>query len=200
MITWDATTATYYLDGEPIDNDTLIALLDEVIDNAIATYVATLAGMYDAGFDADAWYEYTYGEIVANYAYVYMLGRGGSAQMASDDWAAVAGAVAYQLDYLDNFYADVANMSQSAVAARTALYLGAMRDTFFAGQYAAVLNSGNYSEETWILDPVAEHCPDCVVYAADGWQPLGTWTARGIFPGSGHTECLGNCRCRLEFR
>lgn len=197
---WDESTARYILNDEPIDEDTLIGLLDEIIDNAIATYLATLAGMYEAGFNPDAWYQYTVEELIANYSYTYMLGRGGREQMTTDDWAAVAGAVAYQIGYLDNFYAEVLGMSQAAVQARSALYLGAMRIPFFEGLSEAVLRSGAYTQELWDLDFDAEHCVDCVAYAAEGWQALGRWTGVGVYPGSGHTECLGNCRCTIRFR
>ena len=43
---------------------------------------------------------------------------------------------------------------------------------------------------------VAEHCPDCISFAAEGWQPIGHFPT----PCDGSTQCLVNCQCHKEYR
>jgi len=51
------------------------------------------------------------------------------------------------------------------------------------------------NEEAWELG-TAEHCGDCVAFASEGWQPLGTFP----FPGDGSTQCMTNCQCSKIYR
>ena len=41
----------------------------------------------------------------------------------------------------------------------------------------------------------AEHCPECIEYAARGWVPVGTLPVPGE-----QSSCRQNCRCRMEWR
>lgn len=200
MVEWNEETAQYEIDGEPIDQETIVALMDEVVDNAIATFFAFMAGYSDETFDRQRWYDYVLEVVTHTFIYTYLLGRGGLNAMSQEDYDEIAAMVAFQVSYLDNFYQESVELSLAAIQARSALYFGAARIAFFTGLAAAVLSSGAYTEESWILDPLAEHCVDCVAFAAEGWQAIGRWSGTGVYPGSGHTECLGGCRCRLVYR
>lgn len=46
----------------------------------------------------------------------------------------------------------------------------------------------------WVLDPGAQHCADCIAYAASG--PYTLEELPGI-PGDAPTDCNGGCRCDL---
>jgi hypothetical protein len=49
-----------------------------------------------------------------------------------------------------------------------------------------------------VLDPGAAHCSDCPIYATE-YDSYEEMVAMVGIPGDGGTECLGNCRCYLEF-
>jgi hypothetical protein len=51
------------------------------------------------------------------------------------------------------------------------------------------------TEKKWELG-AAEHCDDCVAYAAMGWQPFGTFPT----PGAGDTRCMTNCKCHIIYQ
>ena len=52
-----------------------------------------------------------------------------------------------------------------------------------------------YKQVRRILDPGAQHCQDCLDWAASEWQDF------GILPPPGERcQCLFNCRCSLDYR
>jgi hypothetical protein len=56
-----------------------------------------------------------------------------------------------------------------------------------------------HSDGRWLarrlLDPSAEHCPQCPGYAQSNWVPAGQ-----IVPVGTACDCRANCRCRVEYR
>lgn len=96
--------------------------------------------------------------------------------------AAIRAAVATQLDYLKAFVAATDDMSDAAVRARSALYAGATRGTYYGARYPGLSQypgDGNTRCLTnclcslderdngiyWVLDG-GEHCDDCEAMAA----------------------------------
>lgn len=78
-----------------------------------------------------------------------------------------------------------------AIRARAQMYVSKMGGT---ANETFVLASGQNMLFRWRLG-AAEHCEDCLRLAdKGGYHP---WELR-IFPRSGHTKCLTNCRCWLE--
>lgn len=73
-------------------------------------------------------------------------------------------------------------------------YVGEARVNFLHAERDAAHNTGLPHEERRLLG-VAEHCVDCVGYAAQGWQPMGTLPVPGE-----RSRCNGRCRCRMERR
>lgn len=53
--------------------------------------------------------------------------------------------------------------------------------------------AAGYQWERRRLGLVEKHCPDCLDYAAMGWQPVGT------LPPIGDSLCRSNCDCRFEY-
>lgn len=100
-----------------------------------------------------------------------------------------------QLHYLADFAADVS-------AGRKPIGAGASnRASLYArGAWATAQNALRwlrqraYAFERRLLGPVAtEHCHDCLVQAALGWQPAGV-----LLP-IGESECLVWCRCHFVY-
>ncbi len=76
--------------------------------------------------------------------------------------------------------------------ARAGMYAEAGRGTF-EDVRSDVAKAQGKTEERRVLG-VADHCSDCVVEAAKGWQPIGSLRAIG------DSLCKTNCHCRKEYR
>lgn len=123
------------------------------------------------------------------------VGRGGRQQVEFSDWGRVGQRLQMQYRFLDVFAQEIASgtLTEAQIRARAAMYSTAARTAYFDGMTAAG-QAAAHTEERRVLNP-AEHCPDCLGYAAQGWVPIGTLPK----PGQG-SQCLSNCKCEYETR
>lgn len=126
-----------------------------------------------------------------------VLGRGGRAQMAAEDWGSIGGMLKREYRYLDAFTDEVATgeLSEAQIRVRSAMYINGAREAFDRADTKSAKIAG-MTEERWITDPSKENCPDCLAFEAEGWKPIGYFPAIA----SGATQCLSNCCCRKEFQ
>ena len=135
-------------------------------------------------------------ELKGEYIREYLLGIGGRGQMTQADWGSIGGMLADQYRYLDGFIAELeaGNLTPEQIAARVNMYVNSSREAFERA-HGRVAGKAGCDEEIWSLG-AAEHCEDCVAYAAKGWQPIGTFPE----PGEGATICMTNCKCSKSYR
>ena len=123
------------------------------------------------------------------------IGMGDWQEMTQSDWGLIGRKVRDQYAYLNGFVQDVAANDGSPWSTRNLvralMYGGAAREGF-----EIMMADREATMYKWTLG-VAEHCPDCIALAAQGWVPRGTHDP--AVPGSGHTVCLTNCDCHLEY-
>ena len=88
--------------------------------------------------------------------------------------------------------------SMMALQARTELYAGAMW-TMMQDAIGEVSKQKEDPRIRWVLDDLAQHCPDCPRFAGeyDSFDAMLAAT-NGAMPGAG-VQCNGNCRCHLEY-
>lgn len=125
-----------------------------------------------------------------------MVARGGRNQMTPADWGKVGAQLKAQYKRLDQFAMDIFTGKQrldGRMLRRAQMYGEAVRSTHQEMRRRMMAQLGREMLERRILG-IAEHCPDCLDYAARGWQPLGT------LPPIGESQCLTHCRCHFEFR
>lgn len=139
-------------------------------------------------------------EIKDVYIQQYVAAKGGLSQMTQRDWGSIGGMLRDQYRYLDRFARQVADgeVPASRVATRARLYTTSSKEAFERATQR-VMVAGGMTEVHWRLHP-AEHCEDCVAFAAMGWQPIASRPYGDAIPGSGHTRCLTNCACTLSYR
>jgi hypothetical protein len=139
-------------------------------------------------------------ELRDEYIRQYLVGRGGRAQMTASDWGRVGGMLRDQYRYLDNFTEEIAagRLSEAQIAARSGMYFNSSREAFERAQNIAHKAAG-FGYVRWVVMPMAEHCEDCLAFQAQGWQPVDPPPFGAAYPGSGHTACLTNCKCTLEY-
>jgi hypothetical protein len=122
--------------------------------------------------------------------------RGGWAQMSQADWGAAGRMVRDQYDFLRGFANQIANGTQALdgrALVRADLYGDAPRGTFeeMRRRYETLMNG--MEEARRVLGP-ADHCEDCLEYAAQGWIPIEQ------VPRIGNSICLTRCHCSMEYR
>lgn len=123
------------------------------------------------------------------------LGRGGPDEATASDYGRVGGHLRFEYSKLDRFVDDIVagNMTPARIAWRAGLYAGGTSVAFHDGERQAKVSAG-LTEERRYTTP-AEHCDDCLAYAAMGWQPIGTLPVIGA-----GSQCLHNCQCRMVYR
>ncbi len=113
--------------------------------------------------------------------------------LEAHDEHAVQGAIKEELGFFSNFLeqhkADALKMPYEQ---RLGMYEKTLDGIFHAGQVAGLPKEGVIH---WKLG-IAEHCHDCPKLAAGG--PYTKATLPSV-PRSGHTQCLSNCKCTLQF-
>lgn len=161
----------------------------------IADTLATL--VHDGNVSPDDWMMVMREEIKGEYLRQYMLGKGGYDAMTSKDWGKVGAMLKTQYAFLVGFATAIATteLTQAYIRARSNMYFSGARQAFETAK-AEVAKVWGAEEERWIVMPGIENCPDCLDFAAEGWQHLGYFP----MPGAGDTVCLTNCHCRKEYR
>jgi hypothetical protein len=174
----------------------------EMRQEAFRKTVTRLTGqLRDGTMNLDAWAKAMKGEIKSLHTTSAAVGRGDWRSMSQSDWGKVGAEVKKQYQFLRGFVDDIAANDGKPFSARhiirANMYGGAGRGSFERAQETLQVEEGGNTEYRWDLG-VAEHCPDCVEYSQQGWVEAGSFEP--AFPGSGHTVCLSNCKCRLTYR
>ena len=133
----------------------------------------------------------------------WMMGRqraGHLLDLGFDDQMAGIALKDTESEYLHGFMLDILNgrytdengkLKIGAINSRSSLYVGKMRGS-------ANESWTNYGPDdqklSWVMLAL-EHCHDCPRLASlSPWDKTDLWA----YPGSGDTECLGNCKCILR--
>lgn len=124
------------------------------------------------------------------------LGAGGWDRLTARDFGHVGGRLASEYRYLARFGQQIADgqVTQGQALVRLRMYLGHARREFWLAErdHRRASRPDRMIIERRTLG-IAEHCADCVRYAALGWQPAGV-----LPPPSTDSECDGNCRCDMD--
>lgn len=126
---------------------------------------------------------------------LYSMGKGGISQISPLDREIMSGILTEEYTFMGNFVTDIqsGNLSPAQVSNRYDSYMEHSRQSFWEGSRAAAVAAG-MTQERRVLNP-AEHCQDCIGYAAQGWVRINTLPR----PGQA-SECRSNCKCTIIFR
>ena len=125
-----------------------------------------------------------------------LLGRGGVANTKSEDWLWLARELKQnQYPYFHRFMQDIkkGNLSEAQVRERLKMYARTSRRSYGEGRRASYKDSGMNWERRLLGS--CRHCPDCLGYSRQGWQPIGQLP----LPAQ-NCRCLGNCCCSMEYK
>lgn len=193
-IGFDPTVPTFTNNGDPIDWSK-IRLVILSVENDCRDELSVLARQYIAGdITLSQLHNRAMGIIQTFLIIALVIAMGGLDNMTDADWNKVSIYVEEQFGFLNNFMSDVENQKQSidGVENRLQLYGGAVWSDFET-ELGETFADGDATEEIRILGN-ADHCDDCVDYAAMGWQPIGT------LPDIGDSICGNNCHCEFDYR
>lgn len=123
------------------------------------------------------------------------LAKGGWDSLTQRDYGRIGRIVREHYGHLERFATGIAIgviPLDGRVLVRANMYFGEGRETYHAVE-ADSLDADEWDEERSRLHP-ADHCEECVDEAGKDWSPRGS-----IVP-IGQRQCLGNCKCTMEYR
>lgn len=132
-------------------------------------------------------------EIKDEYIRQYVAGRGGVGSMTQQDWGKLGSLIKEQYAYANNFATEIAGLSEAQIVNRAGMYIEAANQAFEAGYRKSVIESGNFTEERWVLGD-KQHCSGCVDNSERGWVKIGE------LPAFGSTPCGSRCGCHISYR
>ncbi len=123
-----------------------------------------------------------------------IIGYGGKSGMGSAEYGRIGQRLREEYAYLQGFVSDLLSGRVSApmALARIGLYAQSARGSYWQGAELRQQQKG-YSLMRRILDSQAQHCQDCLKYAAQGIVAIGTLPLPG-------RRCVCGARCRCSVR
>lgn len=125
----------------------------------------------------------------------YLLGKGGSKQLTARDYGLIGAQLSKEFQHLRGVSRDLVlgdRLSERKFRARMAQYINRSHSIYELGRREGHQTNG-YQWECRHRAAI-ESCPDCIVYEAAGWQPIGTLARIGE-----QCACRSNCRCYFEW-
>ena len=134
------------------------------------------------------------------------LAQGSWDGVSAREWGYAGAKLKSEYAYLEKFAQDIASGKQAVFTidpetgeripsgrfmARASMYAESGHGTLEASRRRSAIDEGAKWERR-VLDD-AENCDDCIGYALEGWQPIGT------LPEIGDSQCASNCRCSFEY-
>lgn len=125
-----------------------------------------------------------------------IIGNGGRNNMGNAEYGRIGQRLRQEYTYLQGFARDLLEqrVSTPMALARISLYAQSVRGSFWEGTSIRQENEG-YSLMRRKLDPQANHCQDCLDYAARGFVPIGSVP----LPGQ-RCACRARCKCSVEYK
>lgn len=195
-LVWNAPSLTYTtVRGTAIAPSVVRSVLDQALDRAAREVRDASQRLIRREIALAEWQRIMARQITMAEIAASAQARGGLAQLTAADYARSAQRITAQFSYLSRFSDQIARGQvplDGRVVSRAALYMQANRGTYHEVQREMYTERG-FTEERRVLGG-AEHCDDCVRYAAQGWQPIGT------LPNIGEeSACRVNCRCSFMY-
>jgi hypothetical protein len=124
-----------------------------------------------------------------------IIGYGGKEKMGSAEFGRIGQRLRLEYAYLQGFVRDLLDGRVSApmALARIGLYAQSVRGSYWQGSEMREQQRG-FSLMRRKLDAQAQHCQDCMDYAARGIVPIGSLP----LPGQ-RCACRARCRCSIEY-
>jgi len=193
---YDGNTGRYRDEkGRFLSQKAVEALVDSRIDKLDSTLRRITRMLVDGGITLDQWQESVREAIKGAHIQAAIIGYGGRNQMGSAEYGRIGQRLRAEYAYLQGFARDLLEqrLSPAMALARVGLYAQSVRGSYWQGTELRKQQQG-FSLMRRKLDPQAQHCDDCLSYAARGIVPIGSVP----MPGQ-RCACRARCRCTVEY-
>ena len=187
--------------GRFVARSTIVDLLRNVTDTSAARLSELAAAVVRGEIPAGLFQRAAMMELKSLHLASAALGAGGWDRLTQADFGRIGATLKGEYRYLAGFVHDLelGKLTEAQAAARAALYAGKGYSQFYVTERREkndrALKRGRILYARWHTVGDSEVCRDCQALEAIGWQPASLFPV----PGDGHTACLGNCRCSLEY-
>lgn len=172
------------------------ALVDGRISKLDATLKHLTRSLIDGSITIDQWQNSVREALKSAHIQAAIVGHGGRDGMGNAEYGRIGQRLRQEYSYLQNFARDILErrVSGAMALARIGLYAESVRGSYWEGTTLRQEKQG-YSLMRRILDAQAQHCQDCLDYAARGLVPIGSLP----LPGQ-RCACRARCKCRVEYK
>ena len=149
----------------------------------------------DGSITLDQWQGSVREAIKAVHIQAATIGHGGKASMGSAEYGRIGQKLRAEYNYLQGFTRDLLDgrMSTPMAIARIGLYAQSVRGSYWEGTEMREQKRG-FSLMRRVLDSQAQHCQDCIDYAARGIVTIGSLP----MPGQ-RCACRARCKCSIVY-
>lgn len=149
----------------------------------------------DGNITIDQWQDSVRQAIKTAHIQATVLGHGGRDGLGAAEYGRMGQRLRTEYAYLQGFARDLLDgrVSAAMALARVQLYAESVRGSYWEGATIRQERQG-YALMRRILDPMAQHCADCLAYAARGVVPIGSLP----MPGQ-RCECRARCKCSVRY-
>lgn len=181
--------------GRFLSEKSVQALIDKRIDKLDSQLRRFTRMLADGAITLDQWQGSVREAIKLAHLQAAIIGHGGREGMGSAEYGRVGQRLRQEYSFLQNFASDLlgARISAPMALARIGLYAQSIRGSFWEGSSIRKEQQG-FSLMKRILDPGAQHCQDCLDYAARGIVPIGS-----VPPPGQRCACRSRCRCSVRY-
>jgi hypothetical protein len=181
--------------GRFLSQKAVEALVESRIGKLDSTLKRTTRSLVDGGISLDQWQTSIREAIKAAHIQAAIIGYGGRDEMGSAEYGRVGQKLREEYRFLQGFARDLLDgrVSSPMALARIGLYAQSVRGSFLQGEELRKQQQG-FSLMRRRLDPQAQHCDDCLAFAARGVVPIGAVP----LPGQ-RCACRSRCRCSVEY-
>jgi len=170
-------------------------LVDARIDKLESSLKRFTRMLGDGNITLDQWEASVREAIKGAHIQAAIVGYGGKDQMGASEYGRIGQRLRSEYAYLQGFALDLLEqrISFPMALARIGLYAQSVRGSYWQGTELRKQEQG-FSLMRRILDPQAQHCEDCLEFAARGIVSIGSVP----LPGQ-RCACRARCRCRIEY-
>jgi hypothetical protein len=189
---WNVQSGGWQRNGQVLGTSNELSSLDELASEQGSLFQSLNQRYNDGIISLEQFEAAMLVELMRAHVTAGSLGAGGFDSLDQD---ALSRFMESEMEYLRGLFDRIrAGQSPALTNAHLRMYANHVRRNYYDQRRERYISDGSRRLERRILNP-AEHCGDCLGFAAQGWQPIGTFPV----PGDG-SQCLSNCRCELEFK
>jgi hypothetical protein len=194
---WDQAKREYIKpNGKPVTAKEQRAAGQRVVDKASKAMEKLTQRLVDGKITHPEWAANMRDAVKATHSSMAQFAHGGKKMMGAKERGLLGADLRQQYAHLNSFVLDVESGKVplgDGMIARAGMY-GDSGWTTYSSAVAQREKQAGMREERSILESGANHCIDCPLEAAKGWEPIGT-----LIP-IGERQCLGMCKCEFDYR